>query len=58
MLAGIDAGHCLQNVYLYGVSANLSIVVRAGIDRKRISDILGLQNYQSVVIAQSVGYPE
>ncbi len=58
MLAGIDAGHCSQNVYLYGASANLSVVVRAGIDRKRISDILGLQNYQLVVIAQSVGYPE
>lgn len=58
MLAGIDAGHCSQNVYLYGASANLSVVVRAGIDRKKIADILGLRPQQLVVIAQTIGYPK
>ncbi len=58
MLAGIDAGHCSQNVYLYGASANLSVVVRAGIDRRKISDILRLHPQQMIVVAQSIGYPK
>ncbi len=56
-MASIEAGHCSQNVYLYGAVAGLGVVVRASIDRERIATVLGLGPEQHVVLAQTVGNP-
>ncbi|MDD5529253.1 MAG: SagB/ThcOx family dehydrogenase [bacterium] len=58
MYAGLDAGHCSENVYLYCASANLAVVVRASIDKEKIAGILKLRPEQLVVIAQTIGYPK
>jgi len=56
MTAGIDAGHCSQNVYLYCAAANIGAVIRTSIDRAKISSVFGLQQEQMVVAGQTVGY--
>jgi SagB-type dehydrogenase family enzyme len=58
MYAGLDAGHCSENVYLYCASANLAVVVRASIDKEKMAGILNLRPEQLVVIAQTIGYPK
>lgn len=58
MIAAIDAGHCSQNVYLYGAAANLAVVTRASIDKAQMADILKLRPEQLIIIAQTVGYPK
>jgi len=58
MIAAIDAGHCSQNVYLYGAAANLAVVTRASIDKVQMAGILKLRPEQLIVIAQTVGYPK
>ncbi|MDD2889965.1 MAG: SagB/ThcOx family dehydrogenase [bacterium] len=58
MYAALDAGHCSENVYLYCASANLAVVVRASIDKEKISGILKLRPEQLAVIAQTIGYPK
>jgi SagB-type dehydrogenase family enzyme len=58
LTAGIDAGHCSQNVYLYAASAGLSTVVRTSVDRKKMTAILKLKPEQLVVMGQTVGYPK
>lgn len=58
MTAAIDAGHCSQNVYLYGAAANLAVVVRTSIDKAQMAGILKLRPEQLVIMAQTVGYPK
>jgi hypothetical protein len=69
MTAGIDAGHCSQNVYLYGAAANhkpkalvnevnIAVVVRTSIDKTKMANILGLRPQQLIIMAQTVGYPK
>jgi nitroreductase len=58
MTAGIDAGHCSQNVYLYGAAANIAVVVRTSIDRTKMADILRLPPHHLAIMAQTVGYPK
>jgi SagB-type dehydrogenase family enzyme len=58
MTAAIDAGHCSQNVYLYGAAANLAIVTRTSIDKAQMADILKLRPQQLIIMAQTVGYPK
>ena len=58
MIAAIDAGHCSQNVYLYGAAANLAVVTRASIDKAQMAGILKLRPEQLIIIAQTVGYPK
>jgi SagB-type dehydrogenase family enzyme len=58
MMAAIDAGHCSQNVYLYGAAANLAVVTRASIDKPKMADLLKLRDDQLIIIAQTVGYPK
>jgi len=55
--AGIDAGLIAQNIYLYGASENLGVVVHASIDRNTIAKTLKLKPNQHIVIAQTVGIP-
>ncbi|MGB2698469.1 MAG: SagB/ThcOx family dehydrogenase [Candidatus Zixiibacteriota bacterium] len=58
MTAAIDAGHCSQNVYLYGAAANLAVVVRTSIDKAQMADILKLRPQQLIIMAQTIGYPK
>lgn len=58
MTAAIDAGHCSQNVYLYGAAANLAVVTRTSIDKTKMAGILKLQPHQLIIMAQTVGYPK
>ena len=57
-MAGIDAGHCSQNVYLYCAAANLACVTRMAVDKAKISELLRLRKEQIVVLAETVGYPK
>jgi SagB-type dehydrogenase family enzyme len=52
-----DAGFIAQNVYLYGASAGLAVVVRGLVDREALGAALGLGKHQRIILAQSVGYP-
>lgn len=54
-LAGVSAGAIAQNVYLYCASAGLATVVRALVDRARLSAELRLAPSQRIMLAQSVG---
>lgn len=58
MTAAIDAGHCSQNVYLYGAAANLAVVTRTSIDKTKMAEILKLKPEQLIIMAQTVGYPK
>ncbi len=58
VLSAADAGFIGENVYLYCASAGLSTVVRASIDKPRLSEALKLRPDQTIILAQSVGYPE
>ncbi len=52
-----DTGFMAQNVYLYGASAGLAVVVRGMVDREALGAALGLRCNQRIILAQSVGYP-
>jgi SagB-type dehydrogenase family enzyme len=52
-----DTGFMAQNVYLYGASAGLAVVVRGMIDREALAAALGLRCTQRIILAQTVGYP-
>lgn len=54
--ASVDAGHCSQNVYLYGAAANLSVVTRMSVQKEMMAGILKLRPQQVIVIGQTVGY--
>ena len=53
-----DTGHISENVYLYGASEGLAVMVRAYIDKPALAKVLGLKPNQHVILAQSVGYPK
>lgn len=56
-LIGADAGGIAQNVSLCCAAIGLGTVVRGLIDRRRLSDRLGLRPTQRIALAQSVGRP-
>jgi len=56
--AGPDAGFIAQNVYLFCASEGLATVVRGMVDRPALASLMGLAPQQSIILAQSVGYPE
>lgn len=55
-LAGTDAGHMSENVYLYCASQGLKTVVRAGAKVEELMRVLGLDANHRFVLAQTVGY--
>jgi SagB-type dehydrogenase family enzyme len=55
--SAFHAGSISQNVYLYCASAGLGAVVRDGVDREALSKALKLRDDQTIVMAQTVGYP-
>jgi len=54
---GADAGCIVQNVYLYCASAGLATVVRGSVEKPALVKALNLRSEQSVILAQTVGYP-
>ncbi|HVN77619.1 MAG TPA: SagB/ThcOx family dehydrogenase [Terriglobia bacterium] len=56
--AAADTGFIAENVYLYCASEGLATVVRASVDKAVLSKTLKLRPEQSIVLAQSVGYPK
>ena len=57
LYSAADTGFIAQNVYLYGASAGLAVVVRGSVDREALGAALGLGQHQRIILAQSVGYP-
>ncbi len=57
LFSNTAVGFIGQNVYLYCASEGLATVVRGAIDRKALTELLGLRPEQRVILAQSVGYP-
>jgi SagB-type dehydrogenase family enzyme len=55
--AAFHAGSISQNVYLYCASVGLGAVVRDSVDRARLRGVFNLSEDQTIVMAQSVGYP-
>lgn len=55
--AGPDAGFIAQNVYLFCASEGLATVVRGMLDRPALAKLMALSPQQSIILAQSVGYP-
>lgn len=50
-------GAICENVYLYCASEGLATVVRAGIDKPSLANVMKLRPDQKIILAQSVGYP-
>jgi len=57
-LAAADTGFISENVYLFCASEGLATVVRANIDRAKLTEILKLRPSQKITLSQSVGYPK
>ncbi len=57
MWIGADCGFIAQNVYLYCASEGLACVVRGSIDKPVLAKAMRLRPDQSVILAQTVGYP-
>lgn len=56
LYAGADTGFIGQNVYLYCASEGLETVIRAYIDREKLSSAMMLKPYQKIILSQTVGY--
>lgn len=56
--AAADTGFISENVYLFCASEGLATVVRGSIDRRELSDAMGLGSGQEITLAQTVGYPK
>lgn len=54
-VAGTETGFVSQNVYLYCASANLSTAIIGLVDRDKLQEIMGLQNYEKVIYTQVIG---
>ena len=51
-----DSAFMAENVYLYCACAKLGTVIRAMIDREKLSELLQLRPEQMVTLSQTVGY--
>jgi SagB-type dehydrogenase family enzyme len=58
LYAAVATGFISQNIYLYCASEGLATVVRGGIDRAMLANIMKLRPEQRIILAQSVGYPK
>ena len=56
-MANLNVGYISQNVYLFCASSGLATGARASVDRDALSSRLHLRPDQSIILAQSVGYP-
>jgi SagB-type dehydrogenase family enzyme len=57
-IAAADSGFISENVYLYCASEGLATVIRAGIDKAKLGELLKLESNQKITFAQSVGLPK
>ena len=57
-LSAADTGFISENVYLYSASEGLATVVRANIDKKKLSEAMKLRPDQKITLAQCIGYPK
>jgi SagB-type dehydrogenase family enzyme len=53
-----DTGFISENVYLYCASEGLATVVRGSIDRSSLAKAMRLRPDQTIILAQTVGYPK
>ena len=58
MWAGVEAGAQAQNVYLYGASEGLAVVMRGSVNREELGNVMGLPPEKIIVIAQTIGLPD
>lgn len=56
--AATDTGNISQNVYLYCASEGLATVVRGWVDKPALAKAMNLRPGQSIILAQTVGYPK
>lgn len=54
--SGVEAGAMMQNVYLYGASQGLNVVVRGLVDKVKLAEVLKLRPNQKILLAQTIGY--
>jgi len=57
LMSAAGVGFISQNVYLYCASEGLATVVRASFDKEALGKVLRLRPDQTIMLAQSVGYP-
>jgi nitroreductase len=57
LYAGVSTGCISQNVYLFCASEGLATVVRGYLDKAKLAKVMGLREDQSIILAQTVGYP-
>lgn len=55
--AAAGTGFISQNVYLFCASQGLATVVRGWVDKKVLAKAMKLNDKQSVILCQTVGYP-
>lgn len=53
-----NTGFISQNIYLYCASAGLNTVVRAMVNKSKLSEKLGLGKNQIITLCQTVGWPK
>ena len=58
LYSATDTGFISQNVYLYCASQGLATVVRGSVDRASLSKAMNLRPEQTIILAQTVGYPK
>lgn len=58
MTAHIDAGYISQNIYLFCASEGLATVVRGMVNKEELAKVMKLKDYEKIIVAQTVGYPE
>lgn len=56
--ANIDVGYISQNVYLFCASEGLVTGARGSVDRATLGPRLKIRPEQTIILAQSVGYPK
>jgi nitroreductase len=56
--ANIDVGYISQNVYLFCASESLVTGARGSVDRATLGPKLKLRPNQTIILAQSAGYPK
>ena len=56
--ANVDVGYISQNVYLFCASEGLVTGARGSVDRAALGPKLKLRPNQTIILAQSVGYPK
>ncbi len=56
--AAADTAFISENIYLFCASSGLVTVVRASIDKPALAKAMNLRPDQSIILAQTVGYPK